>query len=109
MTSTVPSSVRPVNPRRPRPRLERLAPLVSIAALVVLSFILGAAVLHFDLPPAGFLERAFIGGRRWAEQQAAEPEYPAGQLAGAKASLLRPGDAFEGYTLVTTNQAPEAL
>src|SRR4051794_35746663 len=99
MNPTAPPPVRTAETRWSRLRLNRLAAPVSISAVAVVCFILGAATLHFDLPPGSFLERAFIGGRQWLEQQRAASEFPDGPLAGAKANLLRPGDTFDGYTL----------
>jgi hypothetical protein len=89
--------------------LDRLAAPASIAALAVLCFILGAAALHFDLPPAGFLGRAFIGGQAWVEQQRGTPEAPTGHLGAATVDVLKRGEVYDGYTLVTTSQGPEAV
>jgi arylsulfotransferase ASST len=76
-----------------------LASFLSLLGVASLSFLLGAAVIFFDVPPSSFLRRAFIGGITWHEHKAAstsvEEQSPAltvGQIASA-------GKTSEGFTL----------
>lgn len=48
-------------------RLGGLLPLLFVLGLVSLSFLLGAAVMFFGLPPAKYLYKAFVGARAWNE------------------------------------------
>jgi hypothetical protein len=89
--------------------MNRFAGPASAVAFGVLCLVVGAAVMHFDLPPAGFLGRAFIGGQVWWHGRDAGREAPGGQLSGAAVDAYRPGEAYDGYTLVTTTQGTEAL
>src|SRR5207302_1103337 len=55
-------------PSFPR-KLVRLAPkLATVLGLVALSYLLGAVVVYFRLPPYEFLRRAFLGGQEVLEQ-----------------------------------------
>src|SRR5262245_60945387 len=76
-----------------------LASFLSLLGVASLSFLLGAVVVFFDLPPSSFLRRAFIGGITWHEHKAAstsvEEQSPAltvGQIASA-------GKTSDGFTL----------
>jgi hypothetical protein len=45
---------------------------LSFLGVASLSYLLGAAVIYFDLPSSHFLRRAFVGGISWYEQK----DYP---------------------------------
>ncbi|MFL5341056.1 MAG: arylsulfotransferase family protein [Gemmataceae bacterium] len=64
-------------------------------------FVLGAAVMFFELPPADFLGKAFIGGRAWFERSDLgapnqEPDLPPSDL-----DVDMPQKTSDGYTLCT--------
>ncbi len=76
-----------------------LASSLSLLGVASLSFLLGAAVVFFDLPFSSFLRRAFVGGMTWyelnedppsAEEQS--PQFAVGQIASA-------GKTSDGFTL----------
>ena len=50
-----------------------LASCLSLFGLASLSYLLGAAVIVFELPSSSFLRRAFVGGVSWYEQKGAAP------------------------------------
>jgi hypothetical protein len=50
-----------------------LASCLALLGLVSLSYLLGAAVIFFDLPSSTFLRRAFAGGVTWYEQKDSAP------------------------------------
>jgi hypothetical protein len=53
------------------PRRSLLLPCLSLFGLASLSFLLGAAVMFFDLPASSFLRRAFAGGGALVERNKA--------------------------------------
>ena len=53
-----------------------LLPFLSIIGLASLTYLLGAAVIFFDLPSSAFLHKAFVGARAWYERKQAESETP---------------------------------
>src|SRR5439155_7009762 len=52
------------------PRRRRLFLLwLFIFGTVSLSYLLGAAVIYFELPSSGFLNKAFVGARAWYDRR----------------------------------------
>jgi hypothetical protein len=72
--------------------------LLSSFGLVSLGFLLGAAVIFFDLPTASFLRRAFVGGTAWYQVKTAAPpaRHTLVPLAG---KTDRPDRTCDGFTL----------
>ena len=57
----------------PRVRYRFLRGCITLFGVASLSFILGAAVIFFDLPSSSFLRNAFLGGPAFFDpQQAAQ-------------------------------------
>jgi hypothetical protein len=81
---------------RPAPRRKLFLSFLSLAGLASLSFVLGAAVMFFELPPSSFLHRAFVGGAAWYEQQGQQPQ-PQGPL--SVGAIDRPDRTCDGFTL----------
>jgi hypothetical protein len=54
-------------PAASAPRQRRLLRWVSLLGLMSLVYLLGAAVMFFDLPSSSFLRRGFVGGVAWYE------------------------------------------
>jgi hypothetical protein len=76
-----------------------LASSLSLLGLVSLSFLLGAAVIFFDLPPSAFLRRAFVGGVNWYEQKGPAPP-PVVQFSPPTVGPIdKPGKTCDGFTL----------
>ncbi|HEY7331281.1 MAG TPA: arylsulfotransferase family protein [Gemmataceae bacterium] len=72
---------------------------VSLLGLVSLSYLLGAAVIFFDLPSSSFLRRAFVGGVNWHEQKGTIPP-PEAQLPPPSAGQIDKADkTCDGFTL----------
>jgi len=81
----------------PPPRRRLFSIWVSIVGVMVLCYVLGAAVMFFELPTSDFLSKAFIGARAWNERRhlpAQASEQPA--IAGV---VDTPGRTFDGFTL----------
>jgi hypothetical protein len=80
----------------------RLGPMAFTLALLSLAYLLGAAVMYFQLPTSMYLTTAFMGAQDWA--------VPATHASGPADSILPPptltayrkGKADDGYTLCTT-------
>lgn len=86
----------------PRPRF--LSHCLFLLGIVALSYLAGASVIFFGLPPSDFLERALIGSRAWCERlNAVSPAYgqpaPPTARAGAARSVDDPSQTFDGFTL----------
>ena len=93
--ATVPGGTAPAPPARRR----GLLPFVSFLGLVSLSFLLGAAVMFFELPPSSFLRKAFVGGAAWYErkQGAQAPREQAPPLTVGRVD--KPDKTCDGFTL----------
>ena len=70
--------------------------------MAALSFLVGAAVMYFDLPSAEFLGKGFSGARAWASR---EPNSSRGSERDAPSirvgNIDQPGKTFDGFTLCT--------
>jgi hypothetical protein len=77
----------------------RLRKFVSLLALLSLFYLLGAAVMFFELPTSTFLRRGFAGGVAWYEgTSSVQP--PAPQLPPLKVGQTYVSDkACDGFTL----------
>jgi hypothetical protein len=84
-------------PSGPRRRL--LLGCLSLFGLASLCYVLGAAVMFFDLPSSSFLRRAFVGGVAWYEQKQGPP--PAGEPPPplAVGQVDQPDKTCDGFTL----------
>ena len=84
------------------PRRNLLLPCLFIFGLAFLSYLLGAAVMFFQLPSSDFLQNAFQGGRALSE-----PGNASSQTGGPKAPRVtgiiidKPEKTFDGFTLYT--------
>jgi hypothetical protein len=87
----------------PTPRFRRtFSRGLFLLGLVSLSFVLGAAAMFFELPPSGFLGKAFVGARAWNERrQATAPPIDPGLTSAARVKIDKPGKTFDGFTLCT--------
>jgi len=97
-------------PVRASPR-GRVFLFLFMAAIASLCFLLGAAVLFFEVPPSGFLRKAFLGAEAWFERERlssqATPISPASvRLADLEKNSEK---AFHGFTLYTTWATPDAF
>jgi hypothetical protein len=84
-------------------------PGLSITGLLLLSYILGAVVMHFQLPTSEFLVLAFQGGTALYEQKLElEESDEAEHLTLAGVVVDKPDKTFDGFTLYTTIAGGEA-
>jgi len=83
-----------------RPRLRRLASLgFCIVGAASLIYLLGAAVVHFNLPSSGFLIKAFDGAKAWNERRQALARTQDEDAAPVVGKIDKPEKTFDGYTL----------
>ncbi len=80
------------------PRQSRVVRWASLLGLLSLAYLLGAAVMFFELPSSLFLRRAFVGGVAWYE---ARPEPPASQEPSPPSvgQVDKPDKTCDGFTL----------
>lgn len=95
--------------QNPTPGRNLLRRVLFLAGLASLSYLLGAAVIFFDLPTSTFLRRAFVGGVAWYEQkQASRP--PEGQrVAVTVGPVDKPDKTCDGFTLCMYGTGSRAM
>ncbi len=84
------------------PRTNSFSRWAALAGIVLFTYLAGAAVIFFGLPPAGLLERAFIGAVAWRGPPGAPllPDQPPGHSSpGARPMIDKPSKTFDGFTL----------
>lgn len=81
---------------------------LSLLGLASLCYLLGAAVLFFDLPSASFLRRAFVGGAAWYEHGQA-PSATEQQPNVNIGALDKPDKTCDGFTLCLCSGGPRAV
>jgi hypothetical protein len=72
-----------------------------------LTFLLGAAVVHFKLPTSELLDKAFTGGRAWSERQAAEAAEVERSVPAATVGVDQPARTCDGFTAYATDRGTE--
>lgn len=72
---------------------------LSVLGLISLSFILGAAVIFFDLPSSTFLRRAFEGGMALYEHKGAAPASDKPLPPPTAGPIDKSGKTCDGFTL----------
>jgi hypothetical protein len=81
------------------PRRGLLFPCLAYLGVASLGYLLGAAVLFFELPSSSFLRRAFVGGLAWYEAKgAAQPGDEHGPLTVGPTD--KPERTCDGFTLL---------
>jgi hypothetical protein len=98
-----------VNTPSRKPRRNFLSSCLSLFGLASLSYLLGAAVIFFDLPSSSFLRRAFVGGAAWYEQRQETqppPDQPPPITVG---QIDNPDKTFDGFTLCLSSGGPRAV
>jgi hypothetical protein len=80
-------------------RRNQLVCSLSLLGLVSLSYLLGAAVIFFELPSASFLRRAFVGGVALYERKGSQPSSEEQFSPPAVGQIDTSGKACYGYTL----------
>jgi hypothetical protein len=80
-----------------------------LLGLASLCYLLGAAVIFFDLPSATFLRRAFEGGAAWYEQEQTSSSGPEQQPSVSVGSIDKPDKTCDGFTLCLCSGGPRAV
>jgi hypothetical protein len=78
---------------------------------VVLGYLLGTAVLYFDLPSADFMEKAYSAAVALREREFPTPESPATSLENLTSTIVNkdvPGQTCDGFTLYSTTRSCSA-
>jgi hypothetical protein len=87
-----------------------LGPVVGVAGLMILSYLIGGAVIFFQLPTSRFLEKGFMGADAWFQRQRTEGVPPERERADATVDTIdRPDRTCDGFTLYTTDAGPQAI
>jgi hypothetical protein len=86
-----------------------LLSFLSLLGLASLCYLLGAAVIFFDLPSASFLRRAFVGGAAWYEQEHASSTAPEQQPTVNIGPIDKPDKTWDGFTLCLCSGGPRAV
>src|SRR5262249_30864560 len=99
-----PGPTSPTRPQRWRPTRGHVAAVLSVAALALLSYLAGAAAMHFSLPSSDFLSKAFTGAQVWFASVGhldTGSDQDRGPLAvdQAKVTVDQPGKTYDGFTL----------
>jgi hypothetical protein len=83
---------------------------LSLLGLLALVYLLGAAVMYFQLPTSDFLDKSFMGAKAWQERGRSEtPARPrGGERAREKVRVDKADKTFNGFTLYTTNEGARA-
>jgi hypothetical protein len=82
---------------------------LSMLGVASLCYVLGAAVIFFDLPSATFLRRAFVGGASWYEVEQASSSAPEQQPTIAIGPIDKPDKTCDGFTLCLPSGGPRAV
>lgn len=82
------------------PRRGRLGLFVAILGLMFLAYLLGAAVISFQLPTSDFLRKAFLGARAWNERRQLPASSPSESAPRPTIGRIDKADeTFDGFTL----------
>jgi hypothetical protein len=82
---------------------------LSVLGLASLFYLLGAAVIFFDLPSATFLRRAFEGGAAWYEQEQNSSVGPQQQPTVSVGAIDKSDKTCDGFTLCLCSGGPRAV
>jgi hypothetical protein len=79
---------------------KRLRLSLAILGLMALAYLLGAAVMYFQLPSSDFLRKAFLGARAWNERRQLPPLVPVENTPPPTIGPIdRTDKTFDGFTL----------
>ena len=83
---------------------------LSVLGLAGLSFMAGAAVMYFRLPPSSFFDAAFAGAKAWSERGLSDDPPSPGPGGMAKEGVWQdqPDGTCDGFTLYTTTAGSSA-
>ncbi len=75
--------------------------LLPILGLATLCFLLGAAVMFFQLPPSAYLSKSFVGARAWAGRHGTNAVPEVDDAMGFTDIVDDPNKTSDGFTLFT--------
>ncbi len=82
------------------PPRRKLSRCLFLFGVVSVSYLLGAAVMFFELPSSDFLNKAFLGGKAWYERRQASARPPGQKLPPPTIGKIDlPEKTFDGFTL----------
>src|SRR5436190_21909392 len=92
------------------PHVGKVLACLSVLGVAGLGYVLGAAVMFFQLPTSDFLYQAFTGSKAWHERgkPALNPFNPPEIEVPEGVTVDRAGQTYDGFTLVTTTQGARA-
>jgi hypothetical protein len=85
-----------------RPTFGQAAGALAVVGLAALSYLGGAAVMHFDLPSSDFLGKAFAGAAARIEDRGWLTTKDPATVALTVVTVDDPDKTFDGFTLTTT-------
>jgi hypothetical protein len=87
-----------------------LLPCLFFLGTMSLSYLAGAAVVHFKLPTSEYLDEAFTGAQAWLEQRKeAAVVLPDATATRAAPDVDKPAKTFDGFTVYTTDRGAQAV
>jgi hypothetical protein len=92
----------------PPPRRHLLRRFLFFLGLASLCYVLGAAVMFFELPSSSFLRRAFVGGAAWYELRGAA-QHPTEEVPLTVGKIDKPGKTCDGFTLCMYGSGSRAV
>jgi hypothetical protein len=99
----------------PRPyRRNYVLPCLSVLGLLTLSFVLGAALMFYELPGSAYLHKAFVGAKAWYDRNQTVAD---GLAVTSNQELLAPSSVkvdkqdktHDGFTLIMAAERCKAL
>ena len=94
------------NPQRQGSR--RWPAVVSVLGVLALSFVAGTATMYFHGPSSDFFRRAFAGAQAWWHNADGRADASPADRTRPQVTIDQPESTCDGFTLITTNQAPQA-
>jgi hypothetical protein len=93
------------------PSIGKIIACFSILGFACLSFLFGAAVMHFQLPTSQFLFQAFTGGKAWHERGKSvnSTDITEDEKRTEGVSVDKPSKTYDGFTLITTTNGARAV
>ncbi len=91
------------------PRQRGLLLGLSFVGVASLGYLLGAAVLFFDLPSSSFLRRSFVGGVSWYERHDDPPPPGESSIPLKVGSIDKPDQTCDGFTLLMYGGGTKAI
>ncbi len=83
----------------PTPRPRRFSLALVIVGMTFLGYLVGAAVMFFQLPSSDFLGKAFLGAHAWNERRQVPPPLAAHETPRPTIGTIeKPGKTFDGFT-----------